>query len=500
MSSTAFAVRRSRWAALVVLCAGFLVIVLDQTIVNVALPSIQADLGFTPAGLTWVVNAYLIAFGGLLLLAGRLGDLVGRRRVFLGGLVVFVLASLWCGLATDRSMLIAARFVQGVGGAVTSAVILGMIVGLFPDPRELGKAIGVYGFVGSGGAAAGLLLGGVLTEALSWHWIFFVNVPVGVLIVVSGLRVLADDRVGGPRRGADAAGAVLVTAALMTGSYVILKAPDTGLGSLRTVGLGALALVLFGAFLIRQATAPTPLLPLRVFRSRSLSGGNLVLGLMLAGMFAQMFLGALYLQLVLGFTPLQIGMGYLPVAVSIGLLSVGASARLNARFGAHRVAVAGLVVIAAGLVVFGRAPVGGDYVGDVLPALLCLGVGGGVAFPALVTIAMSGVSAEDAGLASGVNNTVQQVGGALGLAVVATIAAFRSDELLAQGVDRAAALDGGYDAGFAVAAGIVVTAAILGAILLRPQRPKEGNPEARSSEPGHLEPAAGRDASVGCTS
>ncbi|GGQ87606.1 DHA2 family efflux MFS transporter permease subunit [Couchioplanes azureus] len=470
MTSTAPAVRRSRWAALAVLCAGFLMIILDQTIVTVALPSIQADLAFPAADLTWVVNAYLIPFGGLLLLAGRIGDLVGRRRVFLTGIAVFVLASLWCGLATDRTMLIVARFVQGAGGAITSAVILGMIVTLFPDPRELGRAIGVYSFVGAGGASAGLLLGGVLTEALSWHWIFFVNVPLGALVVLAGLRSLADDRGPGLRHGADATGAVLVTGALMIGSYAIVGATDRGLGSGHTLTSGAVALVLLGAFLVRQATARTPLLPLRVFRSRSFSGGNLVLGLMLAGMLAQMFLGSLYLQLVLGYTPVQIGLSYLPVSVTIGLLSVGASAPLNARFGPRRVAVTSLVLIAAGLALLGRAGVGGDYLTDVLPALLCLGVGGGLAFPALVTIAMSGTGPEDSGLASGVNNTVQQVGGALGLAVLATAAAARSADLLGRGADRLTALDGGYDAGFAAATGIVLTAAVLGAVLLRPAR------------------------------
>ncbi|MDG4800230.1 DHA2 family efflux MFS transporter permease subunit [Micromonospora sp. WMMD980] len=469
MSTTAPPVQPSRWAALIVLCAGFLMIILDQTIVNVALPSIQEDLKFEAADLTWVVNAYLIAFGGLLLLAGRLGDLIGRKRVFLSGLVVFVLASLWCGLATDQTMLIVARFVQGAGGAVTSAVILGMIFNLFPDPRELGKAIGIYSFVGAGGASGGLLLGGVLTQALSWHWIFFVNIPVGALIGIFGIRLLQNDSGLGLRRGADAVGAVLVTASLMIGSYAILKATEYGLGSAHTLGFGALAVLLLIAFIVRQTTARTPLLPLRVFRSRSLTGGNLVLGLMLAGMFSHLFLGSLYLQLVLGYSPFEIGLSFLPVSVSIGLLSVGASAPLNARFTPRWVAVVSLVFIAAGLALLGRAPVGGDYVADVLPALLCLGIGGGLAFPALVTIAMSGANPEDSGLASGVNNTVQQVGGALGLAVLATIAASRTADLLGEGKDQVTALDGGYDIGFATAAGIVLVAAVLGAVLLRPQ-------------------------------
>jgi EmrB/QacA subfamily drug resistance transporter len=459
----------SPWVALLVLCAGFLMIILDQTIVNVALPSIQEDLGFSQTSLAWVVNAYLIAFGGLLLLAGRLGDLIGRKRVFLTGLVLFVLASLWCGFATSQQMLIVARFAQGVAGALTSSVILGMVVTLFTDSHGQAKAIGIYSFVGAAGASTGLLLGGVLTQALSWHWIFFVNVPIGVLVLVLGVRVLETDRGIGLRQGADVLGAALVTAALMLGTYAILTATDYGLGSGHTLGFGLVAVVLLAGFIARQARVATPLMPLRLFRSRNLSGGNLVLGLMLAGMFSHLFLGSLYLQRVLGYSPLEIGLAFLPVAVTIGGLSVGLSARLNGRFGERAVLLPSLLFIAAGLALLGRAPVGASYVADVLPAFLCLGIGGGLAFPALVTLAMSGATPSDSGLASGINNTTQQVGGALGLAVLATLASSRTDDLLAQGLHEVAALDGGYDLGFATAAGIVLAAAALALLILRPK-------------------------------
>ncbi|MFK3985701.1 MFS transporter [Micromonospora sp. NPDC050397] len=466
----------SRWVALFVLCAGFLMIILDQTIVNVALPSMQEDLGFSQSSLAWVVNAYLIAFGGLLLLAGRLGDLIGRKRVFMAGLTLFILASLWCGLANSQEMLIIARFVQGAGGAISSAVILGMIVTLFPEPHEQGRAIGIYSFVGAGGASTGLLLGGILTQALTWHWIFFVNIPIGLVIAVLGARLLEADQGIGLRRGADVVGAILITASLMLGSYTILKATENGLASIRTIGLGLLSLLLLAAFIARQATAKTPLISLHIFRSRNLSGANLVLGLMLAGMFSHLFLGSLYLQHVLGYSPLEIGLAFLPVAVTIGGLSVGLSARLNARFGERAVAVVSLLFIAAGLALLGRAPVDGSYAVDVLPALICLGIGGGLAFPALVVLAMSGATPSDSGLASGVNNTTQQVGGAIGLAILATLATSRTNTLLAEGRDNTAALDGGYDIGFATASGIVLLAALLALVILRPketsQRPE----------------------------
>ncbi len=324
--------RDSRWLALVVLCAGMLMIILDQTIVNVALPSIQEDLGFSAAGLAWVVNAYLIAFGGLLLLAGRLGDLIGRRRIFLGGLAVFTLASLLCGLSTSPEMLIAARFVQGVGGALSSAVILGMIVTMFPKPREQAKAIGVFSFVASAGASIGLLAGGVLTQALDWHWIFFVNVPIGLAALALASRLLEHEVGAGLRSGADIPGAVLVTSALMLGVYTIVDA--------HSWALGALAALLLVAFVVRQATAARPLLPLRILRSRNVAGANAVQLLMVAGLLGMFFLAVLYLQRVLGYDAVETGAAFLPVSLAIGILSLGFSPRLNTRFGPRAVLAA----------------------------------------------------------------------------------------------------------------------------------------------------------------
>jgi len=473
MSRTAPPTTRSRWLALVVLCAGMLMIILDQTIVNVALPAIQSDLGFSQSSLAWVVNAYLIAFGGLLLLAGRLGDLIGRKRIFMTGLVVFTVASLLCGVSGSEEMLIAARFVQGVGGAMASAVILGMIVTMFPQPGEQAKAIGVFSFVASAGASIGLLAGGVLTQALSWHWIFFVNLPIGIAAAVLAARLLDPDRGIGLGAGADASGAVLVTAALMLGVYTIVKAADYGWGSAHTLGLGVVAVALLAAFVARQASGSNPLLPLRIFRSRNVVGANLTQILMVAGLFGMFFLGVLYLQRVLRYDAVQTGLAFLPVALAIGTLSLGFSARLTTRFGARVVLVPGLVLIGAGLALLTRAPVDGDYVVDVLPAMLLLGIGGGVSFPALMTLGMSGATPNDSGLASGLINTTQQVGGALGLAVLATLATARTERLLAEGESTASALTGGYHLAFGIGAGFVVAAILVAATVLRPEADAE---------------------------
>jgi EmrB/QacA subfamily drug resistance transporter len=446
--------RDSRWLALVVLCAGMLMVILDQTIVNVALPTIQEDLGFSAAGLAWVVNAYLIAFGGLLLLAGRLGDLIGRRSIFLAGLAVFTLASLLCGLSGSPEMLIAARFVQGVGGALSSAVILGMIVTMFPQPGEQAKAIGIFSFVASAGASIGLLAGGVLTQALDWHWIFFVNVPIGLAALVFARRLIEPETGLGLSAGADLPGAVLVTGALMLGVYTIVDA--------HSVLLGALAAALLAAFVWRQATAERPLLRLGILRSRNVAGANLTQMLMIAGMLGVFFLAVLYLQRVLGYDAVKTGAAFLPISLSIGVLSVGFSARLNSRFGPRAVLLPALASIVAGLVLLARVPVDGHYIVDLLPAMLLLGIGGGLTFPALMTLAMSGVAPEDSGLASGLVNTTQQVGGALGLAVLATVASERTGG--ATGND---ALLSGYHLAFAVAAGFVVAAVAVAALVLR---------------------------------
>jgi EmrB/QacA subfamily drug resistance transporter len=444
-----------------------LMIILDQTIVNVALPTIQRDLGFSQAGLAWVVNAYLIAFGGLLLLAGRLGDLVGRRRVFLAGLAVFTLASLLCGISGSQEMLIAARFLQGAGGAMTSAVILGMIVTMFPEPREQATAIGVYSFVMSAGASIGLLAGGVLTEALNWHWIFFVNLPIGVVAAILAARLVEADRGIGLRRGADVLGAVLVTAGLMLAVYTIVAVPTHGWGSPATLGSGAAAVVLLAGFVVRQARAVNPLVPLRIFRSRDVSGANLTQALTVAGMLGMFFLGSLYLQRVLGYHPLQIGLAFLPVAVGIGGLSLGLSARLSTRFGARQVLLAGLGLIVVGLAVLTRVPVHGSYLTDILPAMLPLGIGAGLAIPALMTLAMSGIPPEDAGLASGLVNTTVQVGSALGLAVLATLATLRTHRLVLAGRPVEVALTGGFRLAFGIGVLLVATGILVAVTMLR---------------------------------
>jgi EmrB/QacA subfamily drug resistance transporter len=460
---------RQRWIALYVLCVGVLMIVLDATVVNVALPSIQTDLGFSQSSLAWVVNAYLIAFGSLLLLAGRLGDMIGRRTVFLIGLVVFTAASLTCGLAQSQEMLVAARFVQGIGGAMTSAVVLGMIVTMFPRPAEQAKAIGVYGFVASAGGSVGLLAGGVLTQALDWHWIFFINVPIGIATGFVALRLLARDRGIGVGAGADIPGAALITSALMLGVYTIVaSAAKYGWGAARTLELGAVSLALLGAFLLRQARARNPLIPLRIFRSRNVSGANVVQMLMVAGMFGVFFLGALYLQRVLGYDALEIGLAFLPATLVMGMLSLRYSERLIMRFGARTMLFPGLILIAAGLLLFARAPVHGDYLTDVLPTMLLFGIGIGGSFPSLMTLAMSGATREDAGLASGLVNTSAQVGGALGLAVLATLSATRTEHLLAGGSSSAAALVGGYHLAFLVGAGLMALAFVVVLVVLRP--------------------------------
>jgi EmrB/QacA subfamily drug resistance transporter len=443
-------------------------IVLDVTVVNVALPSIQDDLGFTQSRLAWVVNAYLIAFGGLLLLAGRIGDLAGRRSVFLAGLAVFTVASIACGAAQSQGMLVAARFVQGIGGAMTSAVVLGMIVTMFPQPREQAKAIGVYAFVASAGSSVGLLAGGVLTEAINWHWIFFINVPIGIATAVLAVRLLDRDEGIGFGGGTDVLGAALITSALMLGVYTIVEpAAKSGWGDGESLGLGALSLALLAAFVIREATARNPLIPLRIFRSRNVSGANLVQALSVSGMFAMFFMGALYLQRILGYGTLETGLAFLPATLVMGTMSVRYSERLITRFGARPLLFPGLALIGLALAIFTRAPVGGNYAEHVLPVMVLLGLGAGTCFPALVTLAMSGVAPTEAGLASGLVNTTAQVGAALGLAVLATLSASRTDSLLEDGQGTAQALTSGYHFAFWIGAALVLAAIAVAATVLR---------------------------------
>jgi EmrB/QacA subfamily drug resistance transporter len=484
---------RRRWIALVVLCVGVLMIILDSTIVNVALPSIQSDLGFSQSSLAWVVNSYLITFGGLLLLAGRLGDLMGRKRIFMIGLAVFTVASLLCGLAQSQGLLIGARFVQGVGGAMTSAVILGMIVTMFPEPREQAKAIGVYSFVAAAGASIGLLAGGVLTQAINWHWIFFVNIPIGVVTALLAVRLVERDDGIGLGGGADVLGAGLLVSALMLGVYAIVEATSYGWASSHTLGFGFTALALLGGFIIRESRTLNPLVPLRIFRSRNTSGANLIAALMVAGMFGMFFLGALYLQRVLGYDALEIGLAFLPVAVLIGALSLGLSARLNMRFGARATLLPGLVLILAGLLLFARAPVGGSYLIDILPVMVLLGIGAGLCFPSLMTLAMSDATASDSGLASGLINTTTQVGGALGLAVLATLSTTRTSSLLAGGDASASALTSGFHLAFVIGSGLVVAAIAVGATVLQPaavaEEEQEQAEELAEAEPVYSEAA-----------
>jgi EmrB/QacA subfamily drug resistance transporter len=473
MNSTA-KTDRNRWAALYVLCVGMLMIVLDATIVNVALPSIQDDLGFSQSDLAWVVNAYLIAFGGLLLLAGRLGDLIGQRRVFLIGLGVFTAASLLCAVAQSQELLIGARFVQGVGGAMTSAVILGMIVTMFPEPREQAKAIGIYTFVAVAGGSIGLLVGGVLTEAINWHWIFFVNLPIGVATAVFALRLVEGREGMGLRAGADIPGAALVTGALMLGVYTILGVSEHGWGSTQTLVLGAVSLALLAAFVTRQARVENPLMPLRLFRSRNVAGANLVQALLVVGMFGTFFLGALYLQRILGYDALEVGLAFLPSTIVMATMSFRFSGRLNMRYGARATLVPSMVAIAAALVLLAQTPVDASYARDVLPAMVLMGVGAGLGFPSLMMLAMSGATPSDSGLASGLVNTSVQVGGAVGLAVLATLATERTEGLLAQGESAAAALNSGFHLAYLIGAALVVVATVAAVVLFREPRPEGG--------------------------
>ena len=424
---------RARWLALMVLCLGDLMIVLDTTIVNVALPSIREDLGFTETSLAWVVNAYLLTFGGFLLLGGRLGDLLGRRRVFLAGIALFTLASVACGLSTTQGLLVAARAVQGLGGAIVSAVALSLIMALFTETAERAKAMGVFGFVMAGGGSIGVLLGGVLTDALDWHWIFLVNVPIGVAVYVLSLRLVPSSEGLAARGRLDVAGAVTVTTALMLAVYAIVNGNEAGWASLQTLGLLAASAVLFGVFLVIETRVAAPLVPLGLFRLRNVATANVVGVLWAAAMFAWFFISALYLQLVLGYSPLQVGLAFLPANLIMGAFSLGLSAKLVLRFGIRTPLATGLLLASVGLVLFARAAVDGSFAVDVLPSMILLGCGAGMAFNPVLLAAMSDVAPEESGLASGVVNTSFMMGGALGLAVLASLAASRSETLRASG-------------------------------------------------------------------
>ena len=458
---------RNRWLALLVLCLGSLMIVLDVTIVGVALPSIREDLGFSEESLAWVVNAYLITFGGFLLLGGRLGDLFGHRRLFLIGLAVFTLASAACGLATSQEMLVGARAVQGIGGAVVSAVGLSLMMTLFTEPAERAKAMGIFGFVASGGGSLGVLLGGIITDALAWHWIFLVNIPVGILVIVLSLILIPAARVPTASKRLDIAGAITITSALMLAVYAVVNGNEVGWLTGRTLGLLVLAGGLLVSFLVIESRVESPLMPLRLFRLRNVAVSNVVGVLWAGAMFAWFFLSALYLQLVLGYSPLQVGLAFLPGNLIMGVLSIGLSAKLVMRFGIRPPLVVGLGLASVGLLLFARAPVDGTFVVDVLPAMILLGLGAGMAFNPVLLAAMSDVDPTEAGLASGFVNTSFMMGGALGLAVLASVAASRTDTLLADGQSQVEALTGGYHAAFLLGALFAAAAATIGGVLLR---------------------------------
>jgi EmrB/QacA subfamily drug resistance transporter len=455
-----------RWLALVILCLGDLMIVLDTTIVNVALPSIRADLGFSETSLVWVVNAYMLTFGGFLLLGGRLGDLFGHRKLFLLGIALFTFASLACGLANTQHLLIAARAVQGLGGAVVSAVALSLIMNLFTDAGERAKAMGVFGFVMAGGGSLGVLLGGLLTNALDWHWIFLVNLPIGIAVFALCVAFLPAGARAATAERLDFGGAISVTASLMVAVYAIVNGNEAGWISSRTLGMLGIAALLFALFIAIETRVRAPLVPLAIFRLRSVATANIVGILWSAAMFAWFFISALYLQFVLGYSPLQVGLAFLPANLIMGAFSLGLSARLVMRFGTRLPLAAGMLLVGAGLACFAFAPVDGRFVVHVLPGMILLGLGAGNAFNPVLLVAMSDVEPDKSGLASGVVNTAFMMGGALGLAVLASLAAARSNALLATGSDMPVALTGGYHAAFAVGALFAFAAALVSAVFL----------------------------------
>jgi EmrB/QacA subfamily drug resistance transporter len=477
---------RKRWLALTVLCLGVLMIVLDTTIVNVALPSIRADLDFTETSLVWVVNAYMLTFGGFLLLGGRLGDLYGHRRMFLAGLAFFTLASLACGMAQSREFLVGARAVQGLGGAVVSAVSLSLVMNLFTEPAERAKAMGVYGFVCAGGGSIGVLLGGLLTTALSWHWIFLVNLPIGVAVYGLCLALIPPGRGQAMDGRLDIGGAITITVALMLAVYAVVNGNEAGWTSAQSIAMLGSAAVLFMLFLAIESRARAPLVPLRLFRLRNLATANIIGVLWAGAMFAWFFISALYLQLVLGYDAMHVGLAFLPGNLIMAAFSLGLSARLVMRFGIRAPLAAGLLIAAVGLVLFGCAPVNGSFAMHVLPGMLLLGLGAGVAFNPVLLAAMNDVAPNESGLASGIVNTSFMMGGALGLAVLASLAAARSTAASAAGAAPAAALNQGYQLAFLGGAAFALIAAVLGGALLRTrlqaqeEAPADGPEDART--------------------
>ncbi len=469
-SMTTDLARRQRWLALILLCLGDLMIVLDITIVNVALPSISTDLAFTPTALVWVVNAYALTYGGFLLLGGRLGDLYGYRRLYLIGIAFFSAASLACGVSNSQEMLIAARAVQGLGGAVVSAVAMALIMNIFTETEERTKAMGVFGFVMAGGGSLGAMLGGILVDNFHWHAIFLVNVPAGFVVYVLCVRMLPADRGGAAPVQLDLSGALTITLSLMLAVYAVVNGNVVGWSALQTVGMLTGSGVLLAAFLWIEAHAKSPLVPLSLFRLRNLTIANVTGALWSAAMFSWFFIAALYMQLVLAYTPMQVGLAFLPINIIMAAFSLGLSAWMVLKFGLRLPLALGFLLTAVGLFLFALAPVNGDFWWHVLPGMLLLGLGAGMAFNPVLLAAMDGVRPEDSGLASGVMNTSFMMGGALGLAVLVSLAAARTETLAVAGTEPLYALNGGYQFAFFVAAICAVLGVIL-ALWLKPAAP-----------------------------
>jgi EmrB/QacA subfamily drug resistance transporter len=461
--------KRKRWLALIVLCLGELMIVLDTTIVGVALPSIREDLRFTEATLVWVVNAYMLSYGGFLLLGGRLGDLYGQRRLFVGGTLFFTAASLVCGLATSQWLLVAARFAQGLGGAVVSSIALSLIMNLFREPEARAKAMGIYGFVCAAGGSIGVLVGGLLTSGLSWHWIFLVNLPIGIGICACCIALLPDDRAQSKGQ-LDVAGAIIITLSLMLAIYGIVNGNEAGWTSPRTFAFIGGGAALFALFILVESRARAPLMPLGLFRFRNLSAASVIGALWSAAMFAWFFVSALYMQLVLGYSAMQVGLAFLPANLIMAAFSLGLSARMVMRFGNRLPLAVGLALAAIGLMLFAFSPAEGGFLLHVLPAMTLLGVGCGMALNPILLVAMGEVEPSDSGLASGVVNTAFMMGGSLGLAVLASLSAARTESLLAVGAAMQSALAGGYQLAFMFGAVFAGIAALLSALLLRGDR------------------------------
>ena len=472
-----------RWFALVVVCLGQLMVMIDTTIVNVALPYIQRDLNFSQAGLTWVVNGYVIAYGSFLLVAGRMGDLIGRRKVFLAGVFLFTVASVGSGFAQGADHLIVGRFLQGLGGSLMTGVIIAIIVTEFQRPAERAQAMSVFTLVIASGGSLGLLAGGFLTQWVGWHWIFFINLPIGVITMALGAWLIEENVGIGLEHGVDLGGAVLVTAALMLGVYGIVTASDYGWASAHTIGFGGAAIVLLLAFLALEWRLSNPIMPLRVLTIRSLTGASAARALLFAGMFTNFFVGALYLQHIKGFSAFETGLGFLPTTLVIGTMSAGLSARLMARIGPRNLALAGMSILITGLVVLSQAGMNAGYFPTLFVAYLLLGAGAGSSFLPLLTISMSEVRPADAGLASGFSNVTMQVGGALGLAALGTVSTDHAKALYAQGYQLQVALTSGYQLGFVLAAVCVAAGlAVVLTVLRTSSRRSEPRIEAEEAE------------------